>query len=162
LAKYESFKKEKDISNFQSNILNQNPKLKVILEDSEMIFEKPLTISQISFENKLQVENHILMLGDTAGLIHPLCGNGMAMAIHSAKIASEYTIDFLNGKITRHELEINYCNQWNFNFKSRLQIGKMLSRLLLNPFFSNLMMKCIIIFPKLLPFVIQKTHGKPI
>jgi flavin-dependent dehydrogenase len=162
LAKYESFKKEKDISNFQSNILNQNPKLKVILEDSEMIFEKPLTISQISFENKLQVENHILMLGDTAGLIHPLCGNGMAMAIHSAKIASEYTIDFLNGKITRHELEINYCKQWNFNFKSRLQMGKMLSRLLLNPFFSNLMMKCIIIFPKLLPFVIQKTHGKPI
>jgi hypothetical protein len=23
------------------------------------------------------------MIGDTAGLIHPLCGNGMAMAIHS-------------------------------------------------------------------------------
>jgi flavin-dependent dehydrogenase len=29
------------------------------------------------------------MIGDTAGLIHPLCGNGMAMAIHSAKLAAE-------------------------------------------------------------------------
>jgi flavin-dependent dehydrogenase len=29
------------------------------------------------------------MIGDTAGLIHPLCGNGMAMAIHSAKIVSK-------------------------------------------------------------------------
>jgi flavin-dependent dehydrogenase len=38
------------------------------------------------FQQKKKLENHILMIGDTAGLIHPLCGNGMAMAIHSAKI----------------------------------------------------------------------------
>jgi flavin-dependent dehydrogenase len=162
LAKYESFKKEKDISNFQINVLNKNPKLKAIFDNSELLFEKPLTISQISFETKKQVENHILMLGDTAGLIHPLCGNGMAMAIHSAKIASECTLDFLNGKINRSELEINYTNQWNFNFKSRLQMGKILSKLLLNPFLSKLIMKWLIIFPKLVPYIIQKTHGKPI
>ena len=162
LAKYESFKKEKDISNFQINVLNKNPKLKAIFESSELLFEKPLTISQISFETKKQVENHILMLGDTAGLIHPLCGNGMAMAIHSAKIASKCSIDFLNGKINRNELETNYAKQWNFNFKSRIQMGKILSKLLLNPFLSNMMMKWLIIFPKSLPFLIQKTHGKPI
>jgi flavin-dependent dehydrogenase len=162
LAKYESFKKEKDILNFQTNVLNKNPKLKAIFDNSELLFEKPLTISQISFQTKKQVENNILMLGDTAGLIHPLCGNGMAMAIHSAKIASECTIDFLNGKINRKELEINYTNQWNFNFKSRIQMGKMLSKLLLSPFLSNMMMKWLIIFPKSLPFLIQKTHGKPI
>ena len=162
LAKYESFKKEKDISNFQINVLNKNPKLKAIFDTSELLFEKPLTISQISFETKKQVENHILMLGDTAGLIHPLCGNGMAMAIHSAKIASKCSIDFLNGKINRNELETNYAKQWNFNFKSRIQMGKILSKLLLNPFLSNMMMKWLIIFPKSLPFLIQKTHGKPI
>jgi flavin-dependent dehydrogenase len=162
LAKYESFKKEKDISNFQLNVLYKNPKLKAILVNSEMIFEKPLTISQISFETKKQVENHILMLGDTAGLIHPLCGNGMAMAIHSAKIASECTLEFLNGKINRNELEMKYAKQWNFNFKSRIQMGKILSKLLLNPFLSKLIMKWLIIFPKFVPYIIQKTHGKPI
>lgn len=162
LAKYESFKKEKDISNFQSNVLNKNPKLKAVFDNSELLFEKPLTISQVSFETKKQVENHILMLGDTAGLIHPLCGNGMAMAIHSAKIASKCTIDFLNGKINRKDLEKQYEKQWNFNFKSRLQTGKMLSKFLLNPILSNVMMKWLIIFPKLLSFLIQKTHGKPI
>jgi flavin-dependent dehydrogenase len=40
----------------------------------------------VSFEEKKNVEDHMLMIGDTAGLIHPLCGNGMAMAIHSAKL----------------------------------------------------------------------------
>jgi flavin-dependent dehydrogenase len=162
LTKYESFKKHKAISDFQSNVLSKNPKLKAIFESSELLFEKPLTISQISFETKKQVENHILMLGDTAGLIHPLCGNGMAMAIHSAKIASECTIDFLNGKINRKQFEINYTNQWIFHFKSRIQMGKMFSKLLLNPVLSNMMMKWLIIFPKSLPFLIQKTHGKPI
>jgi flavin-dependent dehydrogenase len=37
------------------------------------------------------------MIGDTA--IHPLCGNGMAMAIHSAKLAAENTIHFLEKRI---------------------------------------------------------------
>ncbi len=41
---------------------------------------EPVTISQISFEKKSQVENHVLMLGDAAGMITPLCGNGMSMA----------------------------------------------------------------------------------
>lgn len=162
LTKYESFKKHKNISDFQLNVLNKNPKLNAILNNSELLFDKPLTISQISFEAKKKVENQILMLGDTAGLIHPLCGNGMAMAIHSAKIASESTLDFLNGKISRKELEMNYTNRWNFHFKSRIQMGKILSNLLLNPFLSNMMMKGLIVFPKLLPFLIQKTHGKPI
>lgn len=162
LAKYEVFKKYKNIADFQQNVLNKNPRLKAILANSEMIFEKPLTISQISFEIKKQVENHMLMLGDSAGLIHPLCGNGMAMAIHSAKITSECSINFLNGNINRNELEIKYTSQWELHFKSRIQMGKLLSKLLLNPFLSNLMMKWLIIFPKLLPFLIQKTHGKPI
>ena len=42
-----------------------------------------------SFAPKKPVEEHILMSGDAAGLITPLCGNGMAMAIRSAKILSE-------------------------------------------------------------------------
>jgi flavin-dependent dehydrogenase len=34
------------------------------------------------------------MIGDTAGLFILLCGNGMAMAIHSAKLAAENIILF--------------------------------------------------------------------
>jgi flavin-dependent dehydrogenase len=44
------------------------------------------------------------MIGDTAGLIHPLCGNGMAMAIHSAKLCRN-TIHFLENRINRSTLE---------------------------------------------------------
>lgn len=162
LVKFEMFKKHKNIEDFQKNVLYLNPHLKSILEHSTILFDKPLTISQISFEEKAQVENHILMLGDTAGLIHPLCGNGMAMAIHSAKIASECVISYLEGNLTRQEMEKSYALQWKYLFHKRLQTGKQLSKLLLNPFVSRILMKFLLTFPKLVPLIIKKTHGKPI
>ena len=163
LADYETFKQNKNIEEFQSKIVCNNPHMKAIFENCTILFEKPLTISQISFEKKEAVENHILMIGDTAGLIHPLCGNGMAMAIHSAKIVSELTIDFFDNKISsRKELEEKYTQDWNTNFKSRLATGRFLSKILRKENLASFLMELLAIFPFLLPKIIKKTHGEPI
>ncbi|SHG35008.1 hypothetical protein SAMN05444372_10521 [Flavobacterium micromati] len=163
LADYKTFKKYKNIDEYQQNVLYKNPYLKSLFLNSKLIFEKHLTISQISFEKKDAVENHILMIGDTAGLIHPLCGNGMAMAIHSAKIVSELIVKFYNKEIiSRNELENKYIEQWNFNFKDRLKMGRFLSNIMQKQKLSALMMHILITFPSLLPLIIKKTHGKPI
>jgi flavin-dependent dehydrogenase len=163
LVDYETFKHFKNIEEFQSKVIYKNPHLKAIFENCELLFEKPLTISQISFEKKEVVENHILMIGDTAGLIHPLCGNGMAMAIHSAKIVSELVIDFLDSKISsRKVLEEKYTQEWNSNFKGRLATGRFLSQVLQKEKLTTFLMQLLAIFPFLLPKIIKKTHGKPI
>ncbi len=163
LANYETFKKYKNIEDFQYEVVSKNPNLKEVFDRSTLLFEKPLTISQISFEKKAAVENHILMIGDTAGLIHPLCGNGMAMAIHSAKIASELILDFLDHKIeSRKKLEETYTKLWKENFKARLAMGRFLSRLLVHKKVSSFVLQLVIIFPNLLTFIIKKTHGKPL
>ena len=163
LADYETFKHYKNIEEFQSKVICKNPILKTIFENCELLFEKPLTISQISFEKKEAVEDHVLMIGDTAGLIHPLCGNGMAMAIHGAKIVSELIMDFLENKISsRKELEEKYVQEWNRNFKSRLATGRLLSKILQKEKLTTFLMQVLAIFPFLLPTIIKKTHGKPI
>lgn len=163
LADYKTFKQYKNIEEYQKSVVSENPHLKVILEKSKLLFEKPLTISQISFEKKQAVENHILMIGDTAGLIHPLCGNGMAMAIHSAKIVSELVEKYFTNKIkSRKELEEKYIHEWNLNFRKRLKMGRFLSNLLQKQKLSAVLMRLLIIFPFLLPKIIKKTHGKPI
>jgi menaquinone-9 beta-reductase len=163
LVRYNSFKKFKNITDFQEVVLKKNPHLKQVFENTILLFEKPLTISQISFEKKLPVENHILMIGDTAGLIHPLCGNGMAMAIHSAKLASDLVEKYLSNKIkSRAQLENKYTKKWDFNFKSRLKMGRILAKLLVHPRLSNVLLRILIIFPFILKFIIKKTHGKPI
>ncbi|ATP56812.1 FAD-dependent oxidoreductase [Pedobacter ginsengisoli] len=163
LTDYESFKAYKSIPDFQNKVLYKNPWLKEIFENCIPMFDQPLTISQISFEKKEPVYNHILMIGDTAGLIHPLCGNGMAMAIHGAKICAELTIQFLNGNIlSRTGLEEKYEKEWSRNFKSRLAIGKLLSAITRNEILFTLLLNLLIKFPSVLPKIIKKTHGKPI
>jgi flavin-dependent dehydrogenase len=100
----------------QRQVLYKNPKLKKIFTSAEFIFEQPLAISQISFDKKSQVENHVLMLGDAAGMISPLCGNGMSMAMHSAKLAFQQIQKFLSNDITRTQMEEAYLTSWKNKF----------------------------------------------
>lgn len=163
LADYQSFKVYKNIADFQKQVLYKNPHLKEVFENCIPLFDQPLTISQISFEKKEPVYNHILMVGDTAGLIHPLCGNGMAMAIHSARICAELSIQFLNGSISsRIILEEKYHKEWNLNFKNRLAVGTLLSGIIRKEKLFAPLLNLLIKFPSVLPKIIKKTHGKPI
>ncbi|KAF2516670.1 NAD(P)/FAD-dependent oxidoreductase [Flavobacterium foetidum] len=163
LADYKTFKKYKNIEDYQTNILYKNPHLKSIFQNSTLLFDKHLSISQICFEKKQSVENHILMIGDTAGLIHPLCGNGMAMAFHSAKIVSEQLLDFFSdSKISRETLEKNYAREWKRHFGRRILMGRILARILIHKKLTSLLVFLAVSFPGLLPAIIKQTHGNPI
>ncbi|WP_316928082.1 NAD(P)/FAD-dependent oxidoreductase [Gillisia marina] len=74
LASYNSFKHHRDPISFKNKVLMQNPHLKSFFQNATPLFEKDLSIAQISFETKSSIQNHILMLGDAAGLIHPYPG----------------------------------------------------------------------------------------
>lgn len=163
ITNYATYKLYKNNDEFQEKVLSENPHLKKLFENSTLIFEKPLTIGQISFDKKESVENHILMIGDTAGLIHPLCGNGMAMAVHSAKIASELVINYYDSKIpSRASLEEEYIKQWKFHFEKRLKTGRLIAEILQQPRIASILMRILVQFPFLLPIIIKNTHGKPI
>ncbi|HET7898986.1 MAG TPA: NAD(P)/FAD-dependent oxidoreductase, partial [Flavisolibacter sp.] len=92
----------------EEKVLFRNPYLKKIITDCEVLQAFPVTISQISFTQKSKVEKGVLMLGDTAGMITPLCGNGMSIALHTAKIAATLAKTFLQGEISQTELEQQY------------------------------------------------------
>lgn len=163
ITEYESFKKHKNITDFQEQVVFKNKHLRKIFTESKPVFEKPLTISQISFETKQAVEDHIIMCGDTAGMIHPLCGNGMGMAIAGARLASTLILQFLNGEIaTRKALEKQYLRDWNKEFKTRLKAGHFIARLFKNQTFSKIAYLILKNAPFLLPKIIQYTHGKQI
>ncbi|MEO8852159.1 MAG: pyridine nucleotide-disulfide oxidoreductase, partial [Ginsengibacter sp.] len=121
---------------------------------------EPITISQISFDKKYPVENHILMLGDAAGLITPLCGNGMSIAFHSAKIAFEKMDLFLQDKISRQKMEIEYSKEWNRNFEKQLRTGRIIQYFFGKEKLTNLFINIIKQFPFLIRQLIKSTHGK--
>jgi flavin-dependent dehydrogenase len=161
IANFKSFKKYKDIEEFQKKVVFKNEHVKTIFNDTNPVFDQPITISQISFEDKKPVENHIIMCGDTAALIHPLCGNGMSMAIRSAQIASNLIINFFNSDIPNREaLEKQYLIKWNSAFKSRLKTGHIVAHLFNQPKISEVMMQILKWFPSILPHIIKRTHGE--
>jgi len=160
LADYDSFKRFKNIEEFQTKVLSKNSFLKKVFADYDLVFERPLSISQISFESKNPVEDHVIMCGDSAGMIHPLAGNGMSMAIRAAQMASQEILKFSSGEIeSRSSLEESYTKKWNKEFSSRLKSGHIISRLFRLGPVSELIMLCLKAFPFLLPFIIKRTHG---
>jgi flavin-dependent dehydrogenase len=148
------------IKELEKNILYKNPFLKEIFTTSEFIFPEPVTISQISFDKKEQVLNHMLMLGDAAGLITPLCGNGMSMAFHSSKIAFENIVSFFNKSLSRKEMENQYSLEWQNQFGKRLRNGRFIQFFFGKNYLTNIFVKLIKLFPFLTRQLIKSTHGK--
>ena len=101
------------------------------------------------------------MAGDAAGMITPLCGNGMSMALHGSKIAAELVIQFLSGRITRQQLEDEYVQQWNKLFRRRLVTGRIIQQLFGKEWTTNLFIGMMKPFPKFVSYLIRQTHGEP-
>lgn len=148
------------IKEMEKNVLYKNSFLKTIFTEAEFIFKEPVTISQISFDKKSQVENHALMIGDSAGMITPLCGNGMSMAFHSSKIAAESINSFLNNTISRKKMEGQYSSQWKKHFENRLSNGRMIQKLFGKDRVTNFFIGAFKHFPFLINKMIKATHGK--
>lgn len=149
------------IPEMERTILSENPHLRKIFAESEILFDSPVTISQISFDKKTQVEDHVLMIGDATGMITPLCGNGMSMALHGSKIAAGYIHRYLQGKITRSGMEQQYAGEWQNEFARRMQVGRLMQRLLGSKGLTNMLISFSGAFPGFMKYLVRQTHGDP-
>ncbi|MGB4774531.1 MAG: NAD(P)/FAD-dependent oxidoreductase [Daejeonella sp.] len=161
LTETKNLKKHGTIAAMEEQVLFKNPHIKYHFKNSEFLFKKPEVINEITFERKSLVEDHILFCGDAAGMIAPLCGNGMAMAIHSGKILAESIIEHVkhNKQFNRGSLEKDYQYQWKKQFALRLQSGRIIQNLFSNKQVSNLAITTLKAMPALTRFVLKKTHG---
>lgn len=148
-----------NISELEKNLLHKNPYLQKVFDNVLKVEGFPVTISQISFSKKTLFENDVLMLGDAAGMITPLCGNGMSMAMHSSKIAASLIKAHLQGKVTFSELKHQYVKQWKNEFEKRMMTGRFIQKLFGGVFTTNIFISFLKLFPALTSVIIKKTHG---
>ena len=99
------------------------------------------------------------MVGDAAGLITPLCGNGMSMAMHASSLAFQQMKLFLEGSITREQMEKQYSKVWKKQFSKRLAIGRLVQSFFGNPFVTRIFLSTISKTPQLANWLIRQTHG---
>jgi len=161
LTHRDNLKENGDISAMEQAILFMNPLIKNIFTNSTFLFSKPEVINEISFETKAPLENHILMAGDAAGMITPVCGNGMAIAIHSAKILSDAVIAFCKDAIDRDTMENSYRRAWNREFSTRLWFGRNVQKLFGDTRLSTFAVNLARLSTPAASLIVRKTHGQP-
>ncbi|MES2779352.1 MAG: NAD(P)/FAD-dependent oxidoreductase [Bacteroidota bacterium] len=151
-----------NIQQLEETVLMRNPYLHKYFKSFPSLYERPLTISQISFERKRIIENNMLMVGDAAGLITPLCGNGMTMAMHASKIAAVQLIRYFNQEQSYLNTQRNYKTAWEKEFQQRLRIGRLLQGVFGGNATTNSAILFFRLFSGLLSYLVGKTHGKKI
>ncbi len=150
-----------DIKRMEEQIVMKNPFLKKYFSEAEFLFAEPLAISQIKIGYKGAVKNNILMLGDTAGNIAPLSGNGMSMAMRSSFALAQLIARYFEGKMNRQQIENSYAKFWRQQFKKRIKLSSFLQSLLKNTSLTNFTISLLRVFPPLKKAVIRSTHGEP-
>jgi menaquinone-9 beta-reductase len=160
LTHRDNLRKAGSVASMEHKILRKNDLLRHIFINSDFLFDKPEVINEISFQTKEPVENHVLMAGDAAGMITPLCGNGMAMALHTAKIISALVAEYCHEKISRAQLEKKYTQQWKAKFAQRLWNGRQIQKLFGNALLSNAAVNLALYSRPVANMIVRNTHGE--
>jgi len=144
-------------------IIAAHPGLREALGEAKPLFSRPLAISQISFDAKKRHRNQVLFAGDAAQLIHPLTGNGMAMAILGGRMLARQLGQQAGvpgpGNGVANE---DYSGKWDTAFRGRLLSGRALQWLLTRSRMTDVLVRMAGSFPGLLPIIVSKTHGTPV
>lgn len=139
--------------------LAKNPVLADRFANMQRVSPSLQGLSQITFALKGNFHNDICMIGDTAGMITPLCGDGMAMALRSAEIAVPFVSQFLDQKIDENIFKKQYAIAWKQEFQTRLQLGRMMHHCFVQPTLANVGVNICEKFPALGNWIIGATRG---
>lgn len=161
LTTAENLKKySNSISLMEESILHKNPYLKNYFTNGLMAMEQPVVISNITFKRRNTYYQGIITLGDSAGTITPLCGNGMSMALRASFILSKLVNDYFDKKIDYNGLVQQYTSQWNYNFKNRILAGYYLQGLFGKNKMTSLALRSLSYAPRAMDKLVSLTHGQ--
>jgi len=129
---------------------SQTKRLGQILSKGEMIFPQWLETRLPEFSQR-DTEEHpnVYFIGDSAGGIPPVTGNGLGMAIKSGIMAAEYA---LRGD------SIGFRKKFRKQYRYKIYLGKVLHYICLHPFLGKIAIKLCRFFPKCAQYLFNKTR----
>lgn len=92
-----------------------------------------LSSEPVIFRARSAVEQGVFMIGDASGIVDPLAGNGMAMAIQSAMLAAPHLVRLLQDPRARPEIERDYADEHDRFFAPRIRWSRGAARILSSP-----------------------------
>ena len=142
----------------RDGLMRTNGALARRFDELEPAMDRPVTVSQVSFRTKSTFEGDVMMIGDTAAMIAPLCGDGMAMALRSASMAGPLAAAVLEGSMRFDEMKVEYSRVWRAGFRQQLGIGRVLQAALFRPAAARVGVRVLNAFPRLGDFLVRATR----
>jgi flavin-dependent dehydrogenase len=118
-------------------------------------------VAEIPFSLKERAKDGVLFVGDAAGMIAPLAGDGQAMALDSAVMLAEAMSPFPR-EPSEHELEVlgrRWDLRWRLAFEPRMRLAKGLQDLLFDPVAADRAIRWIGLVPGLGGLLARLTRG---
>jgi flavin-dependent dehydrogenase len=161
LARSDAFQRAGgSIPSFVEWMQAQNPALRHWLSRAEPMGERWIATSEIPFNPKTTLEGDILMAGDSAGMIAPLAGDGMSIALRGGRMAAEFVARHLLGDVNVSDLRREYAQAYKRAFGARIRLGRFLQACLFEPSLLALGLRALNRFPALGHYIVTHTRGK--
>lgn len=139
--------------------LRQNPRLDDRLQGLTRVSDRFEAVSQVPLMPKSRFADGVCMIGDAAGMIAPLCGDGMAMALRTADLVSPLAADFLNGHRSVSSLRTAYEKTWTNTFGPRMRLGRWIHAAAFRPGMARVLVHTCRFLPPLARWLIRRTRG---
>lgn len=140
----------------------QNPYLRWWLSRARPITTGWLSVGHVGFAVKGPVTNDLLRAGEAAGLITPLAGHGIGMALQSGLLVAQHAEDYLRGGCSARALKRRYTAAWQREFADRLRLGRALQALMLHPHLFSFVLRLVTKMPNLGRRMIRQTRAGPL
>jgi flavin-dependent dehydrogenase len=118
---------------FVAWIRGQLPRLDDWLARAVPLEPRWRSIAQVPFGLKGAVAGEVLLAGDAAGLVAPVAGDGIAMALRGGELAARHLLSWLRGERDAARLLQGYARAWRREFEPRRRLARMAQAFMLRP-----------------------------
>ncbi|MFP4227533.1 MAG: NAD(P)/FAD-dependent oxidoreductase [Salinivenus sp.] len=139
--------------------LRQNPALDDRLQRLTRVSDRFEAVSQVPLMPKSRFVNDICMVGDAAGMIAPLCGDGMAMALQAADLATPLVSDFITDRHSAASFRRTYDRRWQRTFGTRMRLGRWVHTAAFRPGAAAALVRACRWLPPVARWLIRSTRG---
>lgn len=138
-----------------------NPALGRRLAGGHILPETGVAVAPVDLNRPASPWAGVPCLGDTAVMIPPLCGDGIAMALRSAELCASLAHGFLQEHLSLTDWQAAYQTSWHAEFDRPVRVGRMLQAILNRPLLSDAFMGLGRLMPWFVTTLVQATRTTP-
>jgi flavin-dependent dehydrogenase len=147
------------ISTMRQAVADWNLALGRRLAGGQALPETEVAVAPVDTNRPASPWDGMACLGDTAVMIPPLCGDGMAMALRSAELCAPLAHDFLREQLSLADWQAAYQASWHAAFDQPVRLGRTLQAILNAPLLSDAFVGLGRLAPPLVSALVRATRS---